>query len=322
MTRIRFFAALACLLSFLALTPARAAESVSLAFTNNTSLEFFRISLYSKGGGHMSSGMHVVPGNTMTMGFGVGSPLDKAELDMGPCLFSFSDLSALAGRSEVRLSVALDAENTPVLKNLDKPDQIIKGTLVPLAPENATPEPFAQLLGTKSVDELLKREGVAGTKDGKAAYLTTELAGTHWLAYVEADTDADSAKLGPITLRTAMSTDTLEMLLQHLYQEGFRTWYMQVKGGPDMEEEQSFKFPRDFPTLDDGQQAISRLFIDRATDRPSSMEALLIPASQYDAAVAGNAASPLPVYRIHCSNSDILEVIAYPNGGALVKLTR
>ena len=330
MPRIHVFALLVCLLPLLAAPPARANDTMIVAFTNNTRLEIFTIAM-KMGGGGMSSSMHVVPGNTMTMSTSIGGPLqlNAVTLDMGVARFEFKDLSALAGKTDMNLSLEIDSAGAPWLESADSPPVRVPGKAVALIQQGEQGLPLERILGAKTMADVRALPGVsvhADSDDRLCAPVT--FAGSLWAATVECGErerfSSDPAKigLGPVILRGPLKEGAMGTLLQTLNDMGFRPWFMQFRAGPDMKTERVVKFPAEHAGREEAQAAMAALFAGRLTDSPASIDGLLVPDALYDAAMRDTLPSPAPVFRIHCSNADTLEVIFHPSGGMLVNMSR
>ncbi|MDL2290606.1 mannan-binding lectin [Desulfovibrio sp. OttesenSCG-928-F20] len=111
---------LTCCLLLLTAVPALA--KVSVTFINRTDFEIQ--SIYMTGdAASMSSGLRVVPGNFCVLTDGGSSELREIKIDVGLMLFTFTNMSALAGLSSPTLELIFDADNRPHLTLVDKPGQ-------------------------------------------------------------------------------------------------------------------------------------------------------------------------------------------------------
>ena len=330
MSHIRLLALLACMLPLLALPPAWADDKLVVAFTNNTRLEIFAIAMRMDNGG-MRSSMHVVPGNTMTMSTSISgsSRLNAVTLDMGVVRFEFADLSALAGRTDLQLSLVLGDAGTPWLETADSPPVRVTGKAVRLIEEGGQSVPLERIMGAKTMADVRALPGVSVyAYDEDSLSAPVAFVGSLWAATVEpgerqgfGSTPATTG-VGPVVLRGPLKEGTMGTLLHALRDMGFRPWFMQFKAGPDMETERVVKFPGEHADREEAHAAMVALFAGRSASGPASIDGLLIPDALYDAALQDTLPSPAPVFRVHCSNADTLEVILHPNGGMLVNMTR
>ena len=325
MLRIRLFFLFACLLMLPGLSPARAGD-LTVAFTNNTRLEIFSIAMKADGGG-MTASMHVVPGNTMTMSMGGGSQLKTVTLDMGTMRFEFKDFSALAGETDLKLGLGVDVAGAPWLDAAGSPP--VPGKAVALINDGEQGLPLERIVEAKTMADVRALPGVSANEDDKdRLFAPVEFAGSLWAAAVESGEregfrlDPATTGVGPVILRGPFKEGSMDTLLQTLRDMGFRPWFMQFMAGPDMETERMIKFPDEHADPEEAHKAMAALFAERSTSGPASIDGLLVPDALYDAAMSGTLPSPAPVFRVHCSNADTLEVIFHPSGGMLVNMTR
>lgn len=327
MPRIRLFALLACLLTLSALSPAQAGD-LTVAFTNNTRLEIFAIAMKTDGGG-MTASMHVVPGNTMTMSMGGDPQLKAVTLDMGTVRFAFENVSALAGKTDLKLGLEIDAAGAPWLETADSPPVRMPGKAVALVKQGEQGVPLERIMEAKTMADVRALPGVSAREDDKdRLFAPVEFAGSLWAATIESgererfSSDPATTGVGPVILRGPLKEGSMNALLRTLRDNGFRPWFMQFMAGPDMETERMVKFPDEHADPEEAHKAMAALFAERSASSPSSIDGLLVPDALYDAAMSDTLPSPAPVFRVHCSNADALEAIFHPNGGMLINMTR
>lgn len=277
----------------------------------------------------MTASMHVVPGNTMTMSMGGDSQLKAVTLDMGTTRFEFKDFSALAGKTDVKLGLEIDAAGAPWLETADNPTTRVSGKAVALIKQGEQGVPLERILEAKTMADVRALPGVSARADDKdRLFAPVEFAGSLWAATIESgererfSSDPATTGGGPVILRGPLKEGSMDALLRTLRDMGFRPWFMQFMAGPDMETERMVKFPDEHADSEEAHKAMAAFFAGRSASGPASIDGLLVPDEMYDAAVSGTLPSPAPAFRVHCSNADVLEVIFHPDGGMLVNMTR
>lgn len=221
-------------------------------------------------------------------------------------------------------------KKTPV-RTEDSASVTIRGKATPMVPEGTTAVDFSKVISAGTIGDLRPVNITEAPHPfSNEFFLPVTFAQTTWLARISPENSGeyfaksvDACPVRSVTLRAVTSEEDLKNTLLGLSSAGYRPWFAYVKKGEKMDimDAESFWDQSEAMQSDaEGTMAETSATIYNMNE-PASLDALYIPAKNWDEAVAGGNPA-VPVFRVHITSGKNISLIWMANGSMLIESCR
>ncbi len=207
----------------------------------------------------------------------------------------------------------------------------IRGKASPMVPEGTAAVDFSKVTSAGTIGDLRALNITEGSHPfSNEFFLPVTFAQTTWLARISPENGgeyfAKSADVCPVrsaTLHAVTSADDLKNTLLALSSAGYRPWFAYVKEGEkmDIRDAESFWDKSEATQADTEETMAETSAAIYNMGEPASLDALYIPAQNWDEAVAGGNPA-VPVIRMHITSGKNISLIWMANGSMLIESCR
>ncbi len=207
----------------------------------------------------------------------------------------------------------------------------IRGKASPMVPDGTEAVEFSRVTSAGTIAALRTANITEAPHPFQNEFfLPVTFAKTTWLARISPENSgeyfarsADACPVRSVTLRAVTSENDLKNTLLALSSAGYRPWFAYVKEGEkmDIRDAESF-WDKSEATQSDAEETMAETSAAIYNmSEPASLDALYIPAQNWDEAVAG--ANPaVPVFRLHITSGKNISLIWMANGSMLIESCR
>lgn len=236
-----------------------------------------------------------------------------------------------ATTAEGEMSVCnIRIKNAPAQKQ-DSSSGTITGKASPMVPDGTAAVDFSKVTSAGTIGDLRTVNITEGAHPfGNEFFLPVTFAKTTWLARISPENggeyfakSADVCPVRSVTLHAVTSADDLKNTLLALSSAGYRPWFAYVKEGEkmDIRDAESF-WDKSEATQSDAEETMAETSAAIYNmSEPASLDALYIPAKNWDEAAAGGNPA-VPVIRVHITNDKNISLIWMANGSVLIESCR
>ncbi len=207
----------------------------------------------------------------------------------------------------------------------------IRGKASPMVPDGTEAVEFSRVTSAGTITALRTANITEAPHPFQNEFfLPVTFAQKTWLARISPENSgeyfarsADACPVRSVTLRAVTSENDLKNTLLALSSAGYRPWFAYVKEGEkmDIRDAESF-WDKSEATQSDAEETMAETSAAIYNmSEPASLDALYIPAQNWDEAVAG--ANPaVPVFRLHITSGKNISLIWMANGSMLIESCR
>ncbi len=207
----------------------------------------------------------------------------------------------------------------------------IRGKASPMVPDGTEAVEFSRVTSAGTIAALRTANITEAPHPFQNEFfLPVTFAQKTWLARISPENSgeyfarsADACPVRSVTLRAVTSENDLKNTLLALSSAGYRPWFAYVKEGEkmDIRDAESF-WDKSEATQSDAEETMAETSAAIYNmSEPASLDALYIPAQNWDEAVAG--ANPaVPVFRLHITSGKNISLIWMANGSMLIESCR
>lgn len=207
----------------------------------------------------------------------------------------------------------------------------IRGKATLMVPEGTAAVEFSRVTSAGTIGDL-RAVNITEAQHpfSNEFFLPVTFAQTTWLARISPENSgeyfakaADSCPIRSISLRGITAEKDLKNVLLALSSMGYRPWFAYVKQGEkmDIKDAESFWDQSDAMQSDAEETMAETSTAIYNMNEPASLDALYIPARNWDEAVAGGNPA-VPVFRLHITSGKNISLLWMANGSMLIESCR